>query len=114
MRSTVSDNTSTNFDSRRFVRTARAEIEAETAGMSPEKIVDYYRTYPYERSHAEMDATRLPWWESRVGGGDRESGDRDFDCIAYVRWARARMAADAEGKLCDDAQDSTIAHGDQA
>lgn len=92
MNSNVSDEALKSFDSRRFMRKARAEIEAETAGMAPEQVVEYYRTYPYERPHAEIDATRLPWWENWEGGGDRESGGRSFDCIAYVRWARAKTA----------------------
>ena len=64
--------------------------------MSPEQIIEYYRTYPYERSHEEIDAPRLPWWQSDKGGGDRRSDDRNFDCIAYVRWVRARIAQETD------------------
>ena len=81
-----------NFGSRRFVRKVRAEIEAETAGMSPEQVVAYYRNYRYERPHPKTDATRLSWWENGKEGGDRASGDRNFNCIAYVRWVRAKFA----------------------
>lgn len=82
--------------------------------MSPGQVVEYYRTYPYESPHTEVDATRLPWWESRNVGGGSESGHRNFDSIAYVRWVRAKMTAEAEGKLFDEAQESRIASGDQA
>ena len=91
MNLTVPDEAPKNFDSRRFLRKARAEIEAETAGMSPEQVVEYYRTYPYERRHGEIDATRLPWWESWEGRGDRESGDRNFDCVEFMRDARRKI-----------------------
>ncbi|MDE0681000.1 MAG: hypothetical protein OXI11_12470 [Gammaproteobacteria bacterium] len=83
------NNAPKNFDCRRFVRKARAEIEAETADMSPRQVVEYYRTYPYDRPHAEIDASRLPWWQS---DGDR---GENFDCIAYVRWARAKLARES-------------------
>ena len=35
------------FDCIRFVREVRVEIARETAGMSLEERVRYYRTYPY-------------------------------------------------------------------
>lgn len=102
------------FDSWRFVQLVRAEIEEETKGMSPGQVVEYYRTYPYDSPHTEIDATRLPWWGSRNEGGSSESGHRSFDSIAYVRWVRAKMTAEREGKLFDQEQDGEIAYGDQA
>lgn len=60
-----------NFDSQRFLRKARTEIEA----------------------------TRLPWWENGEEGGDRESGGSKFDCFAYVRWVRANIAQGADCPL---------------
>ena len=65
--------------------------------MSPSQIVEYYRTYPYESPHAEIDATRLPWWESYNEGDKQQSGCRGFDSIGYVRWVRAKIAAETEG-----------------
>lgn len=88
----MSDKAPKNFDCRRFVRKVRAEIEAETADMSPGQVVEYYRTYPYDRPHAEIDAIRLPWRQSDGEGGGREGGHENFDCIAYVRWVRAKLA----------------------
>ena len=82
--------------------------------MSPGQVVEYYRNYPYNSSHTEIDATRLPWWQSRNERGDSESPHGDFDSIAYVRWARAKMAAEAKNKLFDDSQDDRIDQGDQA
>ena len=93
----MSHETPDQFDSRRFVQLARAEIEEETKGMSPGQIVEYYRTYPYEAPHAEIDATRLPWWGSGSEGDAGSSVDGHFDCIAFVRWIRSRLAAEREG-----------------
>lgn len=39
------DKTSKQFDSWRFVQLARAEIAAETEGMSGEEIDEYWRKY---------------------------------------------------------------------
>ena len=89
------------FDSRRFVQLARAEIEEETKGMSPGQIVQYYRTYPYEAPHAEIDATRLPWWGSGNGDACGAAGG-NFDCIAFVRWVREKMTAEREGAAGSD------------
>ena len=36
------------FDCIRFVREVRAEIAAETEGMTPAERVQYYRNYPYD------------------------------------------------------------------
>ena len=82
------------FDCRRFVEIVRAEIEEETKGMSSEQVVEYYRNYPYDSPHAEIDAKRLPWWESEKKGDDDEPGSRNFDSIAFVRWARANNATE--------------------
>lgn len=43
----MTEDTHKKFDCIRFVREVRAEIARETAGMSPEERVRYYRTYPY-------------------------------------------------------------------
>lgn len=91
------DKTSKQFDSWRFVQLARAEIEEETKDMSPNQIVEYYRNYPYDSRHTEIDATRLPWWESYNEGDKQQPGCRNFDSIGYVRWARTKIAAETEG-----------------
>lgn len=43
----MTEDTHKKFDCIRFVREVRAEIARETAGMSPEERIRYYRTYPY-------------------------------------------------------------------
>lgn len=45
------------FDQRRYVRIAQAEIEEETKGMSPAEIVEYYQSYPYDAPHEEINAS---------------------------------------------------------
>ena len=92
------------FDSRRFVQLARTEIEEETKGMSPGQIVQYYRTYPYEAPHAEIDATRLPWWGEGSGGDPHGAVDGNFDCIGFVRRVRREMAAEREGAAGNEAR----------
>lgn len=88
------------FDHKRFVRTARAEIEEETNGMSPAEIVEYYQTYPYDAPHDEIDATRLPWWGSGKLEDYDKSGGGYFDAIAFVRWVRAKHAAESLPSAC--------------
>ncbi len=90
------------FDSRRFVQLARAEIEQETKGMSPGQIVEYYRTYPYEAPHAEIDATRLPWWGEGSGVDAHRAAGGNFDCIGFVRWVRQKIATEREGVAGSD------------
>jgi len=52
----------------RFVRLVRAEVDEETRGMSPREVAEYYRTYPYDAPHEEINATRLPQWGGENGG----------------------------------------------
>ena len=84
------EETLNNFDSRRFVRLVRAEIDEETRGMSPPEVAEYYRSYPYDAPHEEIDATRLPWCGGEKGEL-RESSRRYFDCIEFTRQARREI-----------------------
>ncbi len=79
-----------NFDSRRFVQLVRAKVDEETKGMSPREVAEYYRTYPYDAPHEEIDATRLPWWGGE-NGERQESGRPYFDCIEFTRQARREI-----------------------
>ncbi len=52
------EKTEKKFDCIRFVREVRAEIAAETAGMTSAERIQYYRTYPYNDPMLERLAAR--------------------------------------------------------
>lgn len=62
--------------------------------------VEYYQTYPCDAPHDEIDATRLPWWGSGKLEDYDKSGGGYFDAIAFVRWVRAKHAAESLPSAC--------------